>query len=360
MDDVLFDDGERRLRISISGADKATGTVARDAFGLNVYAFQVNPGIKPLFTHTLNIEDATRLYRFLGSISLITEENREVSGRFIEVDVNVPTSVLQTLTNHPHITDDPEFVCKVLEMNPELCRTVLETRIVALNISSFAYRRDQLEIMRLLLNDPDYFLETQISLKIVGKEAVWQDFFERNQWIFGYALNYVIGEGVQPDRLEQVVAGYSIANAGKRVDALLQTRGLLRSLCYVEIKTHDTALLHNSPYRSDVWQPSHELAGAVAQSQKTVQLAVEHLGTSLDLPADPAHLGGRKFFNYSPRAVVVCGNLLSFIEDGGMNIPKFSSFELYRRSLHSPEVVTFDELLDRASAIVESAIALRT
>jgi Domain of unknown function (DUF4263) len=359
MDDVLFDDGTRRLRISISGADRTTGAVTRDAFGLNVYAFQTSPTIQPLFTHTLNIEEARRLHGFLGSISLVTEENREVSGRFIEVDVNVSANVLQTLIDHPNLADDPEFVCKVLEMNPEVCRAVLETRIVALNISSFAYRRDQLEIMRRLLHDQDYFSDIQRSIGVIGKEAVWQNFFEKNQWIFGYALNYVMGEGVRPERLEQVVAGYSIATAGKRVDALLQTRGLLRSLCYVEIKTHDTALLHSSPYRSDVWQPSHELAGAVAQSQKTVQLAVEHLGTSLNLSADAGHQGERKFFNYSPRSVVVCGNLHAFIEDGDMNIPKFSSFELYRRSLHSPEIVTFDELLDRASAIVESAIAMR-
>ena len=214
--------------------------------------------------------------------------------------------------------------------------------------------------MRHLLDDSDFFLTYQEETGGAGKEAVWQRFFEANQWIFGYGLNYVIGEGVQPEKLEQVVAGYSIAGGGKRADALLHTRGVLRSLCYVEIKTHGTPLLHATEYRVDVWQPSRALTGAVAQSQKTVQLAVEHLTTTLDLPVGAGEHGGGRFFNYNPRAVVVCGNLQEFVEEAGVNLEKFSSFELYRRSITSPDIITFDELYDRASAIVEAGFAART
>lgn len=37
-----------------------------------------------------------------------------------------------------------------------------------------------------------------------------------------------------------------------------------------------------------------------------------------------------------------------------MNEAQFRSFELYRRHLFSPDVVTFDELYERAKLIVES------
>ncbi len=244
-------------------------------------------------------------------------------------------------------------------MNPELCRAILETQVAALDISSLAYRRDQLELMRGLIEDPSLFAAHQEETGASGRESVWQGFFERNQWIFGYGLNYVIGEGVQTDKLEQVVAGYSIAGGGKRVDGLLRTRGILRSLCYVEIKTHDTPLLHQTEYRSDVWQPSHELAGAVAQAQKTVQLAVEHLTTTFELPVGSGAHGGERFFNYHPRSIVVCGDLCEFVEAAGVNVQKFSSFELYRRSISSPDIITFDELYERASAIVEAGFAAR-
>jgi hypothetical protein len=39
-----------------------------------------------------------------------------------------------------------------------------------------------------------------------------------------------------------VVAGHSIAGAGKRVDALMRTAGRIRSMVFAEIKHHGTAL----------------------------------------------------------------------------------------------------------------------
>lgn len=38
-----------------------------------------------------------------------------------------------------------------------------------------------------------------------------------------------------------------------------------------------------------------------------------------------------------------------------MNADQFRSFELYRRHLFSPDIVTFDELYERAKLIVESS-----
>ena len=90
-----------------------------------------------------------------------------------------------------------------------------------------------------------------------------------------------------------------------------------------------------------------------------MQLAVEHLATAFELPVGGGvHAGGR-FFNYNPRAIVVCGNLSEFVEEAGVHVQKFSSFELYRRSINSPDIVTFDELYERASAIVEAGFAAR-
>jgi hypothetical protein len=315
--------------------------------------------VRPLFTAELDVGQAARLHSYLDSISIVREQGRALSGRFVEIRDGVPREVIEAFLGHPDLLGDPEVVRSVLRLNPELTRAIIETELSAVDVQSLAYRRQQLEIMRRLLDDQVFFGERREELGVPGKEALWQRFFEQNQWIFGFALHYVMGEGVCPDRLEQVVAGYSIAGAGKRTDALLRTRGILRSLCYVEIKTPETALLHPSPYRPEVWRPSDELAGAVAQSQKTVQLAIEHIRTKLELP--PGLDGeANAFFNYAPRSVVVCGSLCEFGTGTGTNGPKFGSFELFRRSIHSPDIVTFDELHDRAAAIVESRLATRS
>ena len=121
----------------------------------------------------------------------------------------------------------------------------------------------------------------------------------------------------------------------------------------MEIKTHETPILHSSEYRAEVWEPSYELSGAVAQAQKTVQLTMEHLTKQLDIRQDQ-HDGAFNgiFYNYSPKSIVICGNLSEFHDSDGVNLPKLSSFELYRGKIFEPEIITFDELHNRAAAIL--------
>ncbi len=51
--------------------------------------------------------------------------------------------------------------------------------------------------------------------------------------------------------------------------------------------------------------------------------------------------------------MVVAGQLGEFEVESGINETKYASFELFRRQLQSPEIITFDELLARANFIVE-------
>ncbi|WP_319796949.1 Shedu immune nuclease family protein [Nitrobacter sp.] len=135
----------------------------------------------------------------------------------------------------------------------------------------------------------------------------------------------------------------------------MKTRGIISSLCFVEIKRHDTPLLASTQYRPDVWPPSTGLSGGVSQLQATVHAAIDSLGQKLlprDETGDPP---GEALFNIEPRSCLVVGSLDQFETDRGPNIPKFRSFELYRRHTGRPEIITFDELLERARFIVEHA-----
>ena len=50
---------------------------------------------------------------------------------------------------------------------------------------------------------------------------------------------------------------------------------------------------------------------------------------------------------------MIAGRLSEFVSDqGGDHVGKARSFELYRRNLQAPDVITFDELLARAEALV--------
>jgi hypothetical protein len=217
----------------------------------------------------------------------------------------------------------------------------------------FCERKNQLEMFERLLYDDGFIDHIAAEWDKRGVEAVWQDFFERNPWIFGLSLSPVFLSSLDSKKLEQVVEGYSVAGEGKRVDALMRTNGILGSLCFVEIKTHRTPLLHPSAYRTGAWGVSSDVAGAVAQCHTSIQDAMNRIRTKL-LPQDKdGNPSGEEYYLYQPRSYLVVGCLDQFVTQHGANESKFRSFELYRRHTHSPEIVTFDELLERARAIVD-------
>jgi len=236
--------------------------------------------------------------------------------------------------------------------NIDIVRDIAENNITKSDVIALAYRKSQLEIFRKLLSEKNFFQQIQSKWKKPRKEAVWQQFFENNPWIFGYGLNYIYISTLDDKKLEQVVAGYSVVQGGKRVDALMKTRGLISSLCFVEIKTHETILLHGASYRSECWRISDELGGSVSQIQKTVQRAVKDIQTKIEINTHSGEPTGETVFLYQPKSFVVIGSLEEFKTADGINEQKFSSFELFRRSISCPEIITFDELFERAKYIV--------
>jgi hypothetical protein len=239
----------------------------------------------------------------------------------------------------------------LLRDNDELFAEVLRNRLTREDVVAVGYRKGQLKVFEQLLNDEDFFRK-KAEEKKRKDEALWQLFFERNPWIFGYGLSYVYLTGLDKKKLEQVVSGFSVAQAGKRTDGLLRTRGVISNLCFVEIKKHTTPLLETSPYRPACWAPSRELAGAVSQVQGTVTQATQELRklTGRDDNGDPT---GEEAYNYIPKAFVVIGSLEQFVSEHGINEEKHRSFELFRGNTSSPEIVTFDELYERARFIVQ-------
>ncbi|OHV61404.1 Shedu immune nuclease family protein [Pseudofrankia sp. BMG5.36] len=242
-------------------------------------------------------------------------------------------------------------------------RSALGGRLTEQDIQVLADRKGQLDEFEKLLNEPGYFAEAHDALRgavgKVGKERVWQIFFERNPWILGYGLKLVSCDPLDENRLEQVTSGAGIfSGAGKRVDALLKTRGYISSLLFCEFKHHDTELLDGIYRPPDVYQVSKDVSGGVTQVQKTAHKAVAGLRNSIEALVDPDGTPtGIEFSVIRPRQVLVVGNLQKLMVNGRINPEMSSSFELYRRSIHDVEIVTFDELFERAKYIVRDGMA---
>lgn len=238
--------------------------------------------------------------------------------------------------------------------NEELFAEIVRSSITKSDVVAVGYRKKQLEIFRSLLEDPSYFEALKVR-KQCTDESLWQQFFEKNPWIFGYGLSYIYLSSLNDKKLEQVVTGHHVGAHGKRVDALMKSKGLISSLCFVEIKTHRTPLLSAKPYRVGCWAPSSELAGAVSQVQGTVTTATDTIRGKLALTDLDGFLTGEEAFNYSPKAYLVVGSLAEFVGDHGVNHEQYRSLELFRRNTVSPELITFDELYERAKFIVHAS-----
>ncbi|WP_224402156.1 Shedu immune nuclease family protein [Pseudonocardia sp. ICBG1034] len=224
------------------------------------------------------------------------------------------------------------------------------------DIALLVNRRGQLDEFSRMLTDRDYFLGEMERLGS-GPEKTWQEFFERNSWIFGYGLNLISTEEVDGGKLERITTGANLfTGAGKRSDAVMRSRGYISSLLFCEIKTPAKPLLASTPYRKpDVYRPSDELVGGVAQVQKTARKAVRQVTQQLHRFTEPS--GDPMDVEVSmsrPRQVLLIGTLAQFETDNGINGEMLENFELYRTAVSDTEIITFDELYQRARFIVLS------
>lgn len=244
---------------------------------------------------------------------------------------------------------------RLIEDNLELLQDALNNNVTTKDLINFGYRKKQLEIFDNLLDDNLFFEEFRDKLKEesgkkVSDEQIWQKFFEKNTWILGYGLDYIFNSELDSKKLEQVTSGSNFNSRGKRTDALLKSLGAINSLCFCELKLNSDPLLKEvkNPYRGESWQISDALSGAIAQVQRTVHKAVKDFSTKTEVKDSEDNLTGETLYFYNPKAFVLIGNLKEFITDGKINEMKFSSFEMFRKNMKNIEIITYDELYQRA------------
>lgn len=247
---------------------------------------------------------------------------------------------------------DPAALEWLYQVHEDELKQLIESDVYASDVVATAGRRTALEQFENLLQDDDYFNEQAIEAG--GPEKVWQLFMEENPWILGVGLGTQLLTSWDPGRLEKVVAGHSVSAPGKRVDALMRTAGAINSLVFVEFKHHRTPLLEATPYRPGAWPASRELTGAQAQVRTTIQLAIRDMGEALRRADAEGFVAAEDIsYLFRPRGIVVVGSLAQFVNNAGSHhVDKVRSFELLRSHDREPEIVTFDELLERARWIV--------
>jgi hypothetical protein len=287
----------------------------------------------------LDRDQSARLIELIRSLDTIPVEGE----RSVYVDDQLLSDVL----------GDPSAVSALYARDPERFRALIETDADAENVVALQRRRDVTTRMRRWLEDGPAFDEA--SRDAGGPERAWQQLLEENPWVLGVGLGGQLLTSWKSDLLEQTVVGRSVNTVGKRVDALMRTTGVIRSMVFAEIKHHRTDLI-GGEHRAGCWRPAKELTEAVVQAQQTVHLACRDLDEYLQDRTGDGELLGSGTFLLRPKSFLVIGSLSQLTGSSGNPHPeKFRSFELFRRNLHEPDVITFDELVARAEWHVQSA-----
>ncbi|CAA0235222.1 Shedu immune nuclease family protein [Tenacibaculum maritimum] len=337
---------EIALRVTPNGTQEIKAKYYEDSkgiFNLTIQKFTTETGSPHNTYFSFRGNEIKTLVNFIKNVSSLPTEdkyNKKFDIKAIEKNEISKSEILD-----------------FLKTNPELINEIVKSNLTKEEIINLSYRKQQIDVFEKLLKDENYFNQRKKELGINrGIESVWQDFFERNTWIFGYGLDYIFNSPINNKKLEQVVSGYNFNNSGKRIDALMKTRGIINSFCFGELKTHKTKLLKEvkDPYRGESWAISDELAGAISQTQKSVQKSIKELTTKVEIKDKTGNLTGEQIFIYQPKSFVIIGNLSEFKNDSGINEDKFSSFELFRQNQISPEIITFDELFERAKYIIRN------
>lgn len=179
-------------------------------------------------------------------------------------------------------------------------------------------------------------------------EPNWQDFFEREQWVFGYGLDYRIMR--QFDREIVVGSGGGTDNRNKPTVDFLGT--FTDYTVLVEIKRPDTKIFkHAKGGRAGTWEFSAEFTSAVSQiiQQKAEWLSFARSGDHWN--KDGQKLAAR---TRNAKSVLVIGSLSEFSRDDRDAHIMRDTFELFRLENRTIDILTFDELLERASFITRS------
>ena len=171
-------------------------------------------------------------------------------------------------------------------------------------------------------------------------ESYWQDFFMKNDWIFGYGLNYYYLNVVedQPD-----FGGRNYTGKGsQRGDYLTRTSGETKFTVLVEIKTPKTQLFtyksngQLEENRNGACLLSRHLVGGVSQ----IQINCRTWSIESQDKKNITSLERQNTFTVQPKGILVIGNTSELTD----NEDKVNTFEEYRRNIHNPEIITFDEL----------------
>jgi len=280
---------------------------------------------------TFRDDEFQRLLTFLDRIAFVDLSNEN---RFDIEDIS-------SGTGRKVIIDaaDRGLVERIREMGREERQSVLRAlqgSLSAAEVNILLGRRQALETFEREISSGNW------------SEREWQDFFECEPWVFGYGLDYRVMRTF--DR-EMTVSGGGTDNRGRPVVDFLMS--FTDYTVIVEIKRPDTPIFRRSrgAGRAGTWALSPEFTNAVSQilEQRAEWLAFAGSGEHFSRDGT-RRLEAR---TRNAKTILVIGSRREFEAAGDARTAQVlrDTFELFRRETRSIDILTYDELHERARFI---------
>ncbi|WP_454859362.1 Shedu immune nuclease family protein [Rhizobium binxianense] len=220
------------------------------------------------------------------------------------------------------------------------------------DIVNIGYRKAQLAIFKRLLEDPDYLdtYKAEEGLTTPQEEKVWQHFFQKNPWIFGFGLDYRYLNILQA---EAHIADTDLDGSDAAIVDFLM--GCTNFTVLVEIKKPSTPLFLKSRNRANSWRLSGDFTDAVSQilEQKASWQIKAETNAHKNFNTAGELLRQRTL---DPKCILITSSSAAFAGSEKEQEIKLRTFELFRRDTRNIEIVTYDELYERACFIVSDKV----
>lgn len=216
------------------------------------------------------------------------------------------------------------------------------------DIVNVGYRKEQLRVFADLLRVEGAIADysARHAIRPNQPEKAWQHFLCTNDWIFGFGLDYRFLGILQTEA--HIAVDDTAGKDGAIVDFLT---GAKNFTVLVEVKTPATPLFQRNMNRANSWQLSAELVGAV--SQVLEQKASWQVKAETKAASNFNHEGSLiQQRTVDPKCILIIGGHEAFQGNDRVRTIKLRTFELFRRDSRNVEILTYDELFERAKFIV--------
>jgi hypothetical protein len=240
------------------------------------------------------------------------------------------------------------------EESGETIKKILENGIVTeQDIVNTGYRKQQLDLFEKLIENV-YLQEYKKTINKANTkdEIAWQYFFNQNQWIFGYGLDYRF-QGI----LQKEFHASDSNAAGKQEvisDFLLGDNNFTT---FVELKLPSAKLFGKEQNRSKSWRLSNDLIDSVSQILEQKASGQIKIEGAKELYDDKGSI--IRQHAYDSKTILIIGNWNEVNQSNDspeIKQIKRKTFELFRRDSRNIDIITYDELLDRSRYIVNKQI----